>query len=217
MGSDAGACGSLRYPDSDHKMKTHPLTLKSNGKSVGTFFVMLLPKSLFGSEYREPHLVHEAVIRPILEIAEECRVYKANGLPAELFDGICVRKTNGVFCLDLEKELLIGREYLWNASDSVRGTIVIVVPKLNDELTGAFDIGRKPLAWATSYQLTKGHTPSAVRYAIRKAESGNTAVLFSSSNGIAEIDVIATEPQLSRLMREAEERGADEDEFTWRK
>ena len=99
MGSDAGACGSLRYPDSDHKMKTHPLTLKSNGKSVGTFFVILLPKSLFGSEYREPHLVHEAVIRPILEIAEECRVYKANELPAELFDGICIRKTTVCFVL----------------------------------------------------------------------------------------------------------------------
>ena len=198
-------------------MKNHPLVLKFNDTCVGSFSVELLPRMLFGSEYRQPHPIHESVIRPLLRVAEDCLVYNATQLPGELFEDICVSKRNGVFRLDVKKELLIGREYLWNASARERGSIVIVVPNMRDELNAAFDMGQKPYAWATRYQLNKGHTASAVSYAICQAESGKVVVLFSASNGIRQIDVIAPEPEISRLMEEAEARGADEYEFTWRK
>lgn len=139
---------------------------------------------------RTVYLAHENFLRPVLEQASDCWVY---GLTqdSEVYTAVSdiITGEKGKYRVNLLKEPITGREVFWNAAGAKRGTIVLAIP------VEAFDpsIFLKACKYfAHPDNLRAGHTPAAINFAKKLAESANYVVLcFPRNNGMEWVDIFA--------------------------
>lgn len=129
---------------------------------------------------------HDKVIRPLLVNSKEAFVY---GLPSKsellnLNRDILIRD-RGKFKLDKTKECITGHEYLWNATQWKRGSIVIVLEK-NFDFIDVFKNTYRPGFTETP---NSGNSLSATKKCKEVSDRGDIGICFPASNGIEWITI----------------------------
>jgi hypothetical protein len=171
--------------------------------ALGSFSVGLLEGPLLGEDARQRFQLHDIVISKILSIASTCRIYYSNkSILSSIEKGVLSVKKKFVE-LDKDVGMSRGNEYIWNISGGVRGTIVVSIPV--KKLTAAFENilvnANAPIVWSSRNQLIKGHTRSAIRFAVKCTEEDKVALCFPASNGIEWMDIFAPGDFLMQLLK----------------
>ena len=169
---------------------------ESNLADVGSFCVQPTPRE---PRYDDdaPLPSHRLVLDPILRAAVHARLVGEvrDPLIAPLLGDVSVPRRGHVE-LDLSRELVRGRERLWNASGRARGAIVVVCEPTRVELGEIFHYCDGPWTWASRYLLVRHSSRAATRFADSVAAEGKLAFLFSASNGLDWLDIFVPGPLL---------------------
>lgn len=177
--------------------------------SLGSFSVGLLERPLLGSDALEHLPIHDSVIKCLLEIADKCRVYYGK-TKIDIEPSIVMQSEKNFSELNLDCNIIDGREYMWNISGFARGTIMISVPSENitESFSRIFLHTTAPIVYASMNQLKKGHTLSAVNFALQAAKHKHVIFCLPASNGIEWLDVFASQEMILRLLEWAIKNGS---------
>jgi hypothetical protein len=170
---------------------------------LGTFSVTVLGRSV-RLEPDDQSSIHDSVLRPLLSIAEECRVYGVTrrSCLVDLLSQIGKRESR-VWDVDVRREVVKGYEPLWNSVCEHNGLVVVTRPSLGETQAILDNCGR-PESWGSRYQLYQGNSRAAVSYCLDVVRSRSAfAFLFSGSNGLEWMDVFANSEQLPVLWDQA--------------
>jgi hypothetical protein len=149
--------------------------------------------------YKESdHLqVHEQIIRPLFNASTEVYIYKGTTRermtsegyikPIELKNKSILKPKNGKYIFDKTQECIIGHEYLWNVTGSIRGSIVFVLEN-NFDFSGVFKYCYTPCILSNP---TTGQSQGAIRLCRKMIEENRVTALLSASNGIEKMDICA--------------------------
>ncbi|TDU63233.1 hypothetical protein EI77_04442 [Prosthecobacter fusiformis] len=179
----------------------HWTNLNKDAEEAGNFRVSLLQLYLMKDEAHEHLQVHDHVVAKLVERAHLCRLFAPDKIPAKLLEGIVKSRKTGFVDLDPTRDLVSGREYMWNITWRIRGTILIAISEsfIDNELQDIFKYTSKPYVISNIRQIKKGHTPSAISLAVKLAGEGSAVFCFSANNGIQWIDIFAGKQVLNTL------------------
>jgi hypothetical protein len=134
-------------------------------------------------------------VSPLLRSADHARLYPTSiqSIELALASSILLPK-RGYLELNLSKECVKGFEDFWRAGaqkgEYLRGTIVVVQPAttpLSSLLKQCVLYGVP----SSRYQIQKGCSTAAIKFASEQARLGKRCFLFSASNGVEHVDVFA--------------------------
>ena len=177
--------------------------------SLGSFSVGLLERPLLGSDALEHLAIHDSVIKCLLKIADKCRVYHGK-IKLDIEESIVMRSEKNFSDLNLACNVIDGKEYMWNISGYVRGTILISIPSENitENFSRIFLSTTAPIVWSSLNQLKKGHTLSAVNFALQATKHKQVIFCLPASNGIEWLDIFASPEMILRLLEWAIKNGS---------
>ncbi len=178
---------------------------------LGCFSIMLRDMPVYRDEWDCSLSLHQDVLIPLIASSVDCRLYGPVIEPrlAECLETRWKSGKRNTFELVEKNDPIRGQEVVWNGSCGIRGTIVIAVP--GDAATACFSsfsiTTSKPYLMSSLYQLKKGHTSSAIRYAQKIARKGLVAICLPSTNGCQWVDVFAAPKLFPALMKPCFENG----------
>lgn len=141
-------------------------------------------------------------VRPLIQTASHARLFPSR----DFTDGL--RKASSFlvprkqyFEFDLTQECVTGHEEFWRSGAKagvyLRGTIVVVARS-----DAPLDVLLKDCVLygvtTSRYQLLKGSSPAAIRFAEKSSRDGQRAFLFFASNGMDSVEIYPPPEMLSQ-------------------
>ncbi|MHB9130919.1 MAG: hypothetical protein ACYDBB_07485 [Armatimonadota bacterium] len=187
---------------------------------LGTFYVDVYPGKYFADHvdvFLEEYFTainswqrvppHRLVIEPLVAKATTMRIYgnlKESPVRTQILSMGTPRR--GYLEVDLSREVVKGFEAVWNLSGWERGSIVLGGDFDEQEFGDIVSWCGGPEYWSSLYQITKGTSAAAIRYAQSIATAGATAFSFSASNGIDFMDIFPPPTKVHYYYKIAKER-----------
>jgi hypothetical protein len=156
----------------------------------------------------DPLQAHEQIIRPLFNASTEVYVYKGTTeelrsstgeitKPIELEDESILIPKRGKYIFDKTKECITGHEYLWNATDGKRGSIVMVLTNGFD-FTEVFTHCYEPCRIETP---NVGQSPGAMRFCKEMCGKGIITSTLLAATGMQYLSIYAPNEILEELYR----------------
>jgi len=159
--------------------------------------------------------VHEQIIRPLFNASTETYIYRGISeerrtlKPIELKNESILKPKKGKYIFDKTQECITGHECLWNATASIRGSIVFVFKEKFD-FREIFKCCYTPCLLSNP---TAGHTQGAIRFCKKMIEENAVIALLSASSGIEKMDICAPAEKFKKLYDLAESLCKSRDEW----
>jgi len=169
--------------------------------ALGCFSVVTFSNLQFDSDEAGTEHVCGKLIAPLMASAIHARLY-----PSATFHKGSIKKApifiprRGYLEFNLAEECVKGFEDFWGAGakdgEYRRGTIVVVQPRtvpLATLLSSGMEVG----VMSSRYQILKGSSAAAVKYAEQHARKAERLFVFSASNGARHVEIYPPKNQVA--------------------
>lgn len=142
-------------------------------------------------------------VSPLLKLAESAWLYPSiSRVELEKKNWSFLTRRGRIYELDLSQDCIAGNESFWHTSRWERGTVAVICNAdfdLKPLLAGCMPPG----TYSSKYQLLKGTSGAALKFAQKMRQEGKRCFLFSASNGVQYCTLLSPPDQEITDLKEA--------------